>query len=236
MVERDRGNERATSTGGAGGGQSQPTTPGGKGYQQATQMKEQIQQTAADLKDQVAEQATGKVEEQKEAASGGLNTIAQAFRQTGDQLREQEQDGIAQYVDRAAEQIDHFGGYLERRDLRGMARDAEQFARRDPALFLGGAFTLGLFAARFLKSSGSGNGGSASGQATGRSDDTPLALPAPSAARRSAAPSASGSDTGRASTPFGLTADGEAIVGGPPASSDVIVGGPPHEPGKEPRR
>jgi hypothetical protein len=31
--------------------------------------------------------------------------------------------------------------------------DVEQFARRSPALFLGGAFALGVLAARFVKSS-----------------------------------------------------------------------------------
>jgi hypothetical protein len=34
-----------------------------------------------------------------------------------------------------------------------MIQEVERFARRQPALFLGGAFTLGLIAARFLKSS-----------------------------------------------------------------------------------
>jgi hypothetical protein len=33
-----------------------------------------------------------------------------------------------------------------------MARDLEGFARRNPALFFGAAFGLGLLAARFLKS------------------------------------------------------------------------------------
>jgi hypothetical protein len=35
-----------------------------------------------------------------------------------------------------------------------LLREAEEFARRDPALFLGVAFTLGVLGARFLKSSG----------------------------------------------------------------------------------
>jgi hypothetical protein len=34
-----------------------------------------------------------------------------------------------------------------------MASDVKRFAQRQPALFLGGAFTAGLMAARFLKSS-----------------------------------------------------------------------------------
>jgi hypothetical protein len=129
------------------------------------EMKEQVQQKIGDLKEQVAGQATGRLEEQKAAASGGLSTVAHAFRQTGAQLRGQEQEGVAQYIDQAAERIEQFSHYLGQRDMRELARDAEQFARREPALFLGGAFAVGMLAARFLKSSGTSG---ASGQESWR--------------------------------------------------------------------
>jgi len=132
---------------------------------QATEVKEQVQQAALGLKAQVAEQASGRLEEQKSAASEGLSTVAQAIRQTGEHLRCQQQEGVAQYVDRAAEQIEQFAGYLGGRDLRQLTWDVEAFARREPALFLGGALTLGLLAGRFLKSSGMGG---AADQATWR--------------------------------------------------------------------
>lgn len=146
MVDRNR-----QATGAAQG--SGATTPGGIGHQQATQVKEQVQEKAADLKEQVTAQATDRLSGQKDAASEGLNTVAHAFRQTSEQLRGNDQDTIAQYVDRAAGQVEQFAGYLSKSDLRGIARDAESFARREPALFLGGAFAVGLLAARFLKSS-----------------------------------------------------------------------------------
>lgn len=152
MSQQNRGNAstpRATGVAGAGAGGMQ---------EQATEVKEQVQQAAMGLKAQVTEQATGRLEEQKSAASEGLNTVAQAIRQTGSHLRGQQQEGVAQYVDRAAEQIEQFAGYLGGRDLRQLTRDIESFARREPALFLGGALTLGLLAGRFLKSSGT-NGG-----------------------------------------------------------------------------
>ncbi len=254
--------ERNASAGKTGGEGSQPTTPGGMAQQQATQMKEQIQQTAADLKDQVTERATGKLAEQKTAASDSLSTVAHAFRQTGTRLREQEQDGIARYIDRAAGQIEQFGDYLGRRDLRGLAQDTERFARREPALFLGGAFTLGLFAARFLKSSGSASGGAMSGQSSAGNSAATLALPPmssyrppatspPATAAMPATPSPTASapkpplipptppsaaSGGRGTTPLGGAADEEVLVGGPPIASDIVVGGPPREPGQEPRR
>jgi hypothetical protein len=161
MVERNRNTMNTARTG-------QASTPGGVGQQQATQIKEQVQEKAADLKETVAAQATEKIDAQKETASGSLNTVAHAFRQTGEQLRDGDQQGIAQYVDRAADQIEQFAGYLGGRDIRELARDTEAFARREPAIFLGGAFAVGLLAARFLKSSGSatqgGNGSRAAWQ------------------------------------------------------------------------
>jgi len=151
MVDRNRDTMGSARTG-------QPTgTTAGQAKEQvqqkATDVKEQVQQTAADMKEQVAAQATDKLSGQKEAATGSLNSVAHAFRQTSEQLRDNDQVGIADYVERAAGQVEHFAGYLSKRDIRGLAQDTEQFARREPALFLGGAFTLGLFAARFLKSS-----------------------------------------------------------------------------------
>jgi hypothetical protein len=58
------------------------------------------------------------------------------------------------YVDKIAEQTERFAGYLHNNGPREMFTQLERFARRDPTLFLGSAFTLGLVAARFLKSSG----------------------------------------------------------------------------------
>jgi hypothetical protein len=153
MVERDRNTMNTARTG-------QASTPGGIGQQQATQIKEQVQEKAADLKETVTAQATEKIDAQKETASGSLNTVAHAFRQTGEQLRDNDQEGIAQYVDRAAGQVEQFAGYLSKRDIGTIARDTEAFARREPVLFLGGAFAVGLLAARFLKSTGSASQGS----------------------------------------------------------------------------
>jgi hypothetical protein len=219
--------ERSSMDGPRGdGGMSGTTNPVA---QQATEAKEQIQQAAVGLKDQVAEQATTQLEDRKSTAVEGISTVAQAIRGTGDQLRDQEQGGIAQYVDRAADQLEQFAGYLSGRDLRELVHDAEQFARREPALFLGGAFTLGLFAARFLKSSGQATR-PATSDWRGKSEwyGQPAALPSgsPSVATAPALPAPS---PGTASGLAGRTGrtGSDVIVGGPPLPDDVLVGGPP---------
>jgi hypothetical protein len=90
---------------------------------------------------------------QKDRAAEGLGSVAQALRQTGQQLQGQNQEAFTSYIDRAASQVDRFSTYLQQKDMGQLVYDVERFARRQPALFLGGAFVLGLLGARFLKSS-----------------------------------------------------------------------------------
>jgi len=49
--------------------------------------------------------------------------------------------------------VENWADYVQQTDVRQMADRVESFARREPAIFLGGAFALGLLGARFLKSS-----------------------------------------------------------------------------------
>jgi hypothetical protein len=63
------------------------------------------------------------------------------------------QDFVSGYGDRLAEQADRAASYLRNRDLGTLVADAERFVRNQPTVAVGGAFALGLLAARFLKSS-----------------------------------------------------------------------------------
>ena len=60
---------------------------------------------------------------------------------------------VAAYTQGVADKIEQLASALRGRDLPQLARDVEQLARRQPALFIGGAFSVGLIAARFMKSS-----------------------------------------------------------------------------------
>lgn len=103
--------------------------------------------------DEANRQAKSALSEQKNAAVDQLSGLAKVLRQSSDQLRQQDQGAFASYSQQVADQIDHMSGYLRERDLKDLMYDAEDFARQQPELFIGGAFTLGLLAARFLKSS-----------------------------------------------------------------------------------
>jgi len=102
---------------------------------------------------------------QKQKAAEGLGSIAQAVRNSTDKLRESGQPAAADYANRAADQIERWTNSLRDSDLEDMIRELEQFARRQPTVFLGTAFGLGLLAARFLKSSGERSGAPYGGSA-----------------------------------------------------------------------
>jgi len=116
---------------------------------------DQAKEKAGELVDQATEQAKPRLENQKERAADGLSSAAHALRQTSRHLREQEESSpIVGYTERAADRVERLADYLREREIGDLIGEVEDFARRQPVLFVGGAFTLGLLAARFLKSSG----------------------------------------------------------------------------------
>ncbi len=143
--------ENSTRTS-ASGGAGEPLTEQAK--RQTHQVVKQTKQKASEALNQAGSQIKSRLEGQKEVAVSGLETVALAVRQTGQNLRRQEQDALGGHADGAAEIVENLSGYLRRTDLDEFVVEAEIFARRRPALFLGGVFALGFLAARFLKSSG----------------------------------------------------------------------------------
>jgi ElaB/YqjD/DUF883 family membrane-anchored ribosome-binding protein len=108
---------------------------------------------ARGVMDRVRDRASSQISDQKDRATDSLTRLAQAVRQSTQSLRDNQQGAVAQYVDRAADRIEQFSTTLRERDLNDLMRDAERFARRQPAVFIGAAFAAGVLAARFLKSS-----------------------------------------------------------------------------------
>jgi uncharacterized membrane protein YdfJ with MMPL/SSD domain len=152
-----------TTTGSATGDSSQAS-------QQAGQVADQLKQSASQVTEQAKQTVTSQLATRKDQAAQGLSTVSSAVRQMGDNLQQNEQtSGYAQYVNQAADQIDRFSGYLQHHEPRQLVSDAESWARRNPALFLGGAFALGLLASRFLKSGMGGQNQSSGSWQSGQS-------------------------------------------------------------------
>jgi len=102
---------------------------------------------------QVRDKAASQLNEQKARATDSLGNVAQAVRQSTHHLREQQYDTVAQFVERAADQIERFSNHLRDRDLNDLVSEAQHFARQQPAVFIGSSFAAGMIAARFIKAS-----------------------------------------------------------------------------------
>ena len=117
----------------------------------------QAKDAASRVFDQAKDQAASRADQQRQTVASGFEAVGQAFRTLGKDLGNKDQGPVAHYAaevgNALGDQVDRVAKYLQGRDIRQLLSDTEDFARKSPALFLGGAFVLGLAASRFLKSS-----------------------------------------------------------------------------------
>lgn len=122
------------------------------------------QEKAGDAVHRATDQAKARINEQKDSAAESLQSVAEAVRDAGNQLREHDRGQLGGLAADIAQNVDNLSGYLRRTDVDEVAQQTEQFARRQPALFLGGALALGFLAGRFFASSGNRNSSMNGGQ------------------------------------------------------------------------
>lgn len=115
--------------------------------------KDKIQQLASQARETASGQVESRFSSGKTKATETLGSVAQTLKSSSQQLRDQQQAGIGKYADQAASKIEELSQYLENASLNDVATRVENFARREPAFFIGGAVALGFLSARFLKSS-----------------------------------------------------------------------------------
>jgi hypothetical protein len=101
----------------------------------------------------IKESAAAELTSQRDRGIDALGSVAQAVRSTTNTLREEKHDTIAGYAEQAAGQIERWSQRLREKDIDELIGDMHRLARRQPAVFIGSAFGIGLLAARFLKSS-----------------------------------------------------------------------------------
>ena len=108
---------------------------------------------AARLMDRGKERVRTSVDDGKARVARTLRSVASSLKTSSTEMQGGEAAAIGGVVDRVADQIDRAANYLEQSDLEEIVGGVERFARRNPALFIGAAFAVGVLGARFLKSS-----------------------------------------------------------------------------------
>jgi hypothetical protein len=126
----------------------QPTTgtethPLAEAGQQATESAGHIAGRAADLGIQQADRG-------REMAAEGLDKVATTVRRLSTDMQI-DQPQIANIAMTAADKADDVAQYLRETDARQIISNVEDTARRQPLIFIGGAFLLGLAASRLIK-------------------------------------------------------------------------------------
>jgi hypothetical protein len=89
------------------------------------------------------------LEERKGRAAESVQGVAHALRRTAGDLKG-ENEAIARYAEQAADTVERFSSTVRERRFGDMIADLDDFARRQPTLFLVGAIAAGFVTGRFL--------------------------------------------------------------------------------------
>lgn len=108
----------------------------------ARDLTSQAQQKAED-------QVRSGVDNGRQRAAGALHGVADSLLNGSGEAAE----GASRYIRQAGERVQRAADWLEHADVEELTQRTEEFARRQPVVFIGGAFALGLIAARVLKGS-----------------------------------------------------------------------------------
>jgi ElaB/YqjD/DUF883 family membrane-anchored ribosome-binding protein len=90
------------------------------------------------------------LEEQRQRAAERVSSIAEALRSAASSLDHSQNRAIARYADQAADQIEHVSRAMRERRWNEIVAETEDFARRQPTLFVLAAVATGFLAGRLL--------------------------------------------------------------------------------------
>jgi ElaB/YqjD/DUF883 family membrane-anchored ribosome-binding protein len=131
--------------------------------------------------------AESMLEEQRQQVAEKVSGIAEALRSAANSLQQSQNRALAGYADQAADQVDSIYRTVRERHWNEIVADTEDFARRQPTLFVLGAVAAGFLVGRFLWASTGGRHRRGDAKAS-RSETTRQVIAAVS--------SGSGTDTG----------------------------------------
>lgn len=117
---------------------------------------QQATETAGHLAERAAGLGLEQADHGRHLAADGINTVAKSIRRLSTEIAE-DQPAIASAATTVADQAERTAQFLNETDAREMISKVEEAARRQPLIFLGGAFVLGVATARFFKAAGQGS-------------------------------------------------------------------------------
>ena len=122
-----------------------------------TDVKGRAREAMSQAKDKATEKIESRIADSKTRAAETLSGVASTLHSSSAQLRDQNQEGASRAIERAAEGVERFANYLQQTNVDEVVDQVHEFARRQPAAFIGGAFALGFLASRFIKATTPGS-------------------------------------------------------------------------------
>lgn len=117
---------------------------------------DQARGVASQVADNAKRAVGGRLSDRTTKSAMQLSELANVLRQSGRQL---EGNLAGPLMERAASRVESLSNTLDTTDIRQVVQQVESFARREPVLFLGGAFAVGLLGARFLRGAAASSSG-----------------------------------------------------------------------------
>jgi hypothetical protein len=123
--------------------------------QTARDQAAKAKEAAADMGAAASRKIEGVMQDQKNAGADYIFGVAQAINRAAGEF-DQDIPQAARYIRKAGGQVESVASAVREREPRELLQDLEDFARRQPAVFFGGAMLLGFAALRFIKSAPAG--------------------------------------------------------------------------------
>lgn len=114
-----------------------------------TSLGDRARDLTAQAQQKAEDQVRTGVDSGRQRAAGALHGVADSLLNGSGEAAA----GASRYIRQAGERVQRAADWLEHADVTEITERTEAFARRQPVLFIGGAFALGLIAARVLKGS-----------------------------------------------------------------------------------
>lgn len=142
--------ESSSTSGSSGASGSTSASGTGESTKKDDKLVTHAKQVATHVSDKAKTLLDSEVQQTQKRSVGELTHVADVLRSA---KRELGDSAASPIVDAAAEQVERASRFLENATLSDLANELETLARREPLLFYGGAFAIGMLGARFLKSS-----------------------------------------------------------------------------------
>lgn len=134
--------------------------------------RDQLQSAAQATKDQArtvvneaSESVRSSLTQQKDSAASSLGSFAGALRKAARESDGGREAPVGRMAEWAADGLERVSSTLRSKDLNGMVREVESFARSQPVAFFFAAAAAGFLATRFLKAGAQPAGSPESGVA-----------------------------------------------------------------------